>query len=307
MSELFGRAYRISLGSVEIDNLSGTGLRVQFEVRRDKRGLGAPNTATVSVYGLSEDTRQQLHDQAAGEWVSAAPTLAQKLVSIPQIFAPGIKCRIEAGWGDTVDQIYSGVLREVWSEKQGPEWITTATAADGEKECKMAKISKTWAMGTPLSQVFLELVNALGIEVGNLLTAPALMGPLALPALPGAMTLKGYAAEEFDWLMKSCDLEWSIQDGALQVMQRGSAADFFLPAMSPVLAPDSGLIGGVRVDTKEVATGKALLIGGLIPGRAFRIDSDGCTGNFRCLETKHVGDSHAPGESWIVEFAGDPL
>lgn len=307
--KLFRRAYKIVVDDVEISNLDrddGDGLRVTFEIERTKKSLGCPNRADVAIYNLAESTRTKLSDKAAGGWVNRQPTVAEKLTS-QKFVPPGISVMVNAGWDGSAEPIFLGALREVYSERVGSDWITTFGAADSEKELKLAKVSKAFKQGTPANVVLATLANALGVKPGNVALAPAAMGALQLPSLMQPLTVVGNAGEEFDRFCRSCGLEWSIQDGTLQVMQTGKAADFFLPAVSPVFAPDSGLIGQVRLKTSGLVEGKALLTPSLIPGRAFRIESEAVTANFRCIKSLHRGDSHQAGEAWITEFEGDPL
>lgn len=309
MSELFGRSYRLTVGDISIDNLSAESLRITFEIERQKAGLGAPNSAEIAVYGFSRETRDRLSALAAGGWVNQVPSVAAKRAKNKEL-PPGISVRLEAGWNGEVEQIFLGALRNVASERVGSDWITTFGAADGEKEIKLAKVRRSFAKGTPTSAVLTALASALGIKSGNAAAVfPQLkMGAAEVFALQQPLHVVGSAAEELDYFVRSCGCEWSIQDGALQIMLAGSVAD--APgASSPVLSKDSGLIGQAKVDSGGTVSGRALLCASLIPGRSFRIESAAITDNFRCIKTTHRGDSHSTSgvEGWIVEFEGDPL
>jgi hypothetical protein len=309
VSTLYRRSYRIVVDDVEVANIDrddGDGLRITFEIERTKKTLGNPNRADVAIYNLAESTRTKLSDKAAGGWVNRQPTVAEKLAGA-SIVLPGISVAVYAGWGGSAEPIFLGALREVYSERVDADWITTFGAADSEKELKLAKVRKAFKTGTPAKVVLAALADALGVKPGNAALAPAALGALQLPTLMQPLTIVGNAGEEFDRFCRSCGLEWSIQNGELQIMQSGKAADFFLPATSPVFAPDSGLIGQVRLKNSGNVEGKALLTPSLVPGRAFRIESKAVTANFRCIRSLHRGDSHQAGDAWVTEFEGDPL
>jgi hypothetical protein len=301
----FGRSYRLSVGDTEISNLDGESLRITFEIERTKKALGSPNKADVAVYNFSRETRDKLAAMAAGGWVNLIPDVAAKRAAKKEL-PPGISVKLEAGWAGEVEPIFLGALRDVQSERVGADWITTFGAADGERELKLAKVRKSFKKGTPVTEVLRALSTALGLKEGNAGSVTPRMGAQEWIALQQPLTVVGCAGEELDYFVRSCGYEWSIQDGALQVMQAGKVADS--PGRSsPVFSPDSGLIGSVKVDTAGIVSGEALLSPSLIPGRAFRVESKALTGNFRCIKSTHRGDSHSAGQSWITEFEGDPL
>jgi hypothetical protein len=302
---LFGRAYRLSVGDVEISNLESESLRITFEIERTKKSLGNPNRADVAVYGFSRETRDRLAAMAAGGWVNLIPTIAEKRAA-KKTLPPGITIKLEAGWDGTVEQIFLGALREVHSEFVGTDRITTFGAADSERELKLAKVRLSLKKGTPVTEVVRQLASALGVKEGNASSVVPRLGAAELIALQQPLHLIGCAGEELDWFVRSCGYEWSIQDGALQIVQTGKAVD--VPGRSsPVFTPDTGLIGEAKVDSSGIVSGVALLSANLVPGRAFRIESKAVTGNFRAIKTVHRGDSHAAGQSWVTEFEGDAL
>ncbi len=302
----FGRSYRIGIGDVEVKMIDEpVGLRVTFDVERDKSRF--PNTAELTIANLSEKTREHLETMAAGRWAGLSRKSQKALLkSRPDLLAEqGITVKIEAGWAKDVQPVFLGALRECSSYREGATWITKAAMADGEKHLKLAMIYKSFPKGTPVASVLSSLADALKIGKGNVDRIIPALGRQKFSVLQGPLVLVGPVAEELDDICRSCGLEWSIQDGVLQVAELGEAAN--VGGKSPNLSPSTGLIGTVDVDSDGIVSGACLLRPDLIPGRAFRIDCKKVTGNFRCLTSKHTGDSHASGANWQTTFTGDPL
>lgn len=278
MTDLYNRAYRIVIGTTEIDARSGAGsagLRIAFSVERDEKRT--PNNVELRVWNLSKTAREAI---AASESVSLA---------------------LEAGYVDDVGTVFQGDLRTARTNRDGPDLITTVCGGDGENAIRTARIKRTFSAGTPVATVLRELGAALGVGTGNISAAAAgLSGSLSK-----ARTLHGSCADELEAFCRTQGLRWSVQDSALQIRVEGQPV---APGTGYLLRADSGLIGEPEVSIEKgkgkVVSFTALLRADIVPGVAVRVESEAFTGNLVITQTTHRGDSH--GAEWYVEGVGRP-
>ena len=301
----FQRAYRLTVGTVEIDARAGVGLnalRMAFSVERDVKRH--PNNCEIEVYNLTRSHQAAL----------------AKLSSV--------RVRLEAGYLDETGVIFDGDLRSARTRHGATEHITRVSGGDGETQCRAARINKTFPAGTPIGTVLRELGKALGVGPGNLKDFAGATLSNGSKTLSRSLTVRGAVFDELEHITRSCGLRWSVQDSALQIREVG------LPVgdrQGPLLRPDSGLIGEVELETvvadsesvkglvkntKKLkgegfaagsvkVTGQCLLRADLIPGTSFRVESEAFTGNLVCTATVHRGDSHST-DSWGIEWTGRP-
>lgn len=291
MSELFDRAFRVVLGTTEVDALAGanSGLRLRFAIQRDEKRT--PNSAEISLYGLS-------------------PERAAELASKSEV-----SVSLEAGYVGAVGQLFLGDLRTVRNTRDGASRVCTISGGDGEALLRTARINRTFRAGTPVGDVLRGLASALGVERGNVASAAA---GLQTQRLPRAETLCGLVYDELEEFCRTYGLRWSVQDSALQVRTGNEPVR---GTQGPLLRADTGLIGEVEVEAQGKAKksrrvidsheGQVLVRGScalnpdLIPGVPFRVEAEAFTGNLVCLETVHRGDSHSVSE-WSVDWVGRP-
>lgn len=320
---LFKRSFRLTIDDKEFGSVDeARPLSFSFAVQRDK--TITPNNVNILLYGLADETRDHLEQLSGGFGQGTGKTTQKRLssnslvkkkpskskkktvgVAAPPSDTDGVVVRLEVGYGEHVGQIFFGVLRKVSSWKEGGNWVTQISGGDAEKSITTAKISKTFVKGTPIAAVVKDLVGALGVGAGGLnntlvalQTAGLLTGGTAIQK---ALTFHGDAATALEQVMRSCGLEWSIQDGAFYA---GAAGTPTFPGEGPVLTPETGLIGVPQIDKNGFVIGKALLSPDLLPGRVFRVESTRVTGNFIAEKTQHKGQS--TGNEWYVEFVGSP-
>jgi hypothetical protein len=287
LAELFGRAFRLIVGTTEIDARAdaNAGLRIAFAVSRDEKRT--PNNCEVRIWNLSRDKRAAL----------------AKLDAVP--------VSLEAGYVDDVGQIFLGDLRSVSSRKEpSGDIVTTVSGGDGETKLRTARINRTFAAGTPVATVLKELASALGLGSGNSTAAAAKLGASRLSK---ARTISGLVYDELEAFCRTQGFRWSVQDAALQIREDGLPV---LPTTGHLLRADSGLIGTPEVERNAklqkngkavgtVVSGTCLLRPDLIPGVAFRVESPGAfEGNLVCTQSEAVGDSWS--QDWYTHWSGRP-
>lgn len=268
MGVLWNRAVRVVVDNILIESGS---LRVGFSVSKNLKS--EPNKANIKLFNLSPSHRQQLEAKL-----------------------DGVAVTIEAGYHPNPDaapetsRIFLGTLRTSTSVREGADIVTGLESSDGQKQVSTSRISKSFARGTTTDAVFRDLAKGIGVGEGNLEKA---LGAIkskfsgAGNVFPGGTVLYGSAAKEMSRICTSLDLEWSIQDGKLQIFERGKA----LEAKAIVLSKDSGMIDSPTVDNKGVLTIKTLMIPDVFPGRALVLKGERLEGQYRIEETTHAGDS----------------
>lgn len=287
----FFRAYRITVGTVQIDALGGVGvggMRVAFSVERDHKRTA--NNCELAIWNLSKGSAQAL----------------AKLDVVP--------VQIEAGYADGTGVIFLGDLRSARTKRDGPDLVTRVSAGDGESKLRTARINRTFARGTPVGDVLGQLGRALGVNPGNLTQFQGARLLNGSSTLQRALTISGAVSDELERLTRSCGLDWSVQNGVLQLRDAGVGP--VGTERGPLLRADTGLLGEVETErateTKDgvvkgqtIVSGRCLMRADLVPGKSFHVASETFTGNLVCRSTTHSGDSHSS-DQWTVDWTGVP-
>lgn len=244
--------------------------RVEFDVEKTLKP--EPNTATLKVYNLSKEQRASI-----GE------------IRSKKTDKKGIPVLIEAGYVETdASQIFLGDMRTVYSQHDGADWITTLECGDGEKAHATARINVSFGPKTDPATVLNAIVKELGIGRGNVSKAIASLRSKGIARLfEHGVTISGQASYHLTNFCRSADLEWSIQDGSLQFVDKGKT----LGKTAIRLSSATGLLESPTVDHKGLLTVKMMMLPDVRPGRLLVIDSLSVRGNYRISKCKWTGDS----------------
>lgn len=288
MTLLWDRRSTVTIDTIQIQSrgLADTGpgdLRFSFDVTKTIRP--EPNKCTLRLWNLNGDHRSHL----------------QQLSPIGS--TEGIAVQIEAGYADGQSVIFLGDVRNVVSDKDGADIITTIGGGDGEKKHQASRVSHTFPKGSAPGDVVRTIAQGLGVKPGNLNAAIAKINTAFDGVFLGGTVITGRASDEMTRICRGLDLEWSIQNEALQILDRKAV----LAETAIVLNRDTGLIGNPTIgidskDKRQVMTCRALLQPDVYPGRVVIVQSDFVQGQFRVEETHHQGDSR--GQTWEVEIKG---
>jgi len=291
MSQAFNRVITLNIGDIQISNvdlavLEATGtfqfqssLRVGFNVERTDSAI--PNNVRVTIYNLSEDNRTALAEQSLSKQ------------DIPVV--------IEAGYKENVRGLFKGNLNFCRNNLQPPDWITTLEAGDGYTKFKSARINETLDPGTTVQTVLNRLINASGLDKGNVdqkLSGLSLRN--AAKSFKNGKVLKGVVSDELSKVFKSAGVDWSIQDGAINVLSPGET----LQNTVFVLNERTGLIGVPQAGELGVVRIRSLLQGDIIPGSKIRIESATVEGDFKVKKVKHFGDTWT--NDWYTDIETEP-
>lgn len=277
---LFDRQYRLLVGSKGTTaGLEITDLHITFDIQ--KTAKKNPNTNHIKIWNLKKETRAEFEK-------------------------PDTRCLLYAGYKDEGGPIllFSGGVTYAWSHFEGPDIITEFELGDGTQEMRDTTISVGYAKGIKSTQVINDVSSKMGL-------------PLTIPSnaveriWQNGLSYFGSATGLLDKTTKATGLEWSVQNGNLQIIEQGMVTT----RQGIVLALDSGLIYSPererksKTGTKKKASAKqefdgwkvkSLLMPMVNPGDRVMLNSRFVQGVFRVQEIKHTGDSH--GGDWISEM-----
>jgi hypothetical protein len=270
----FDRKATVIISSDGQTGLSTSGLRVVFDVK--KTSTVDFNTANVSVYNLSETTRNQI----------------KKL---------GGQITVKAGYSqDSGEQvIFVGDISMASSEIVKPEVVTKFEANDGEKRIHSKKLSVSYKAGTGGKQIVKDIISTTSFPLKNIN-----WGSFSDKIYPRGFSFAGSAKVLMTNVCNYLGLEWSIQNNEIKLIKSGTSDG----AQIIFLSPSSGIIGSpVRVkdvgtkDKKDDAIEgwkvSCLLQPLAEPGGVIKIKSaEVVEGLYRIVDVQHSGDTH--GGDW---------
>lgn len=285
-----------SLGAYGADVVEITDLRFEFKC---KKTLGKePNTCTVTITNLSEQSRAALQGKA-------------------------LRVTLAAGYEGTLGTLFVGDARHVDSVPDEADWTTKIQLGDGERGYRHGRVNESFRAGVSATHVLQKIANGMGLDSASVTGVTGLQGI----TFAGGYAAQGRAAKELDRLLKGYGFEWSIQDGKLQVLSpEAPTAESVLE-----LTFETGLIGSPTLNTPQPGSGapitgtvdpftgritssrgkptlkaRSLLQPEIRPGRRIQLDSvTGIKGTFRVTEVEHSGDT--AGDEWYSDFEATPI
>lgn len=269
IGRLHDRAWNVTIGDVEVNDLA-----LEFTVKKNLKP--EPNVAEVRIYNLSDATRKRL-------------TMPKKA-----------KVRIEAGYGKELSMLYLGDLRALSpGEVVGADRITELTSADAEKAIQGTRLRVPIGAKMDSGDALRTIIAALGIKDGNAAQVASFVKVKGKTLFARGTVLNGNTARILTDFCHAAGLEWSIQDGAIQLLDLGG----YLETHPFVLSPDSGLLGSPRLSSEGFVTAECLMIPGLRPGVRVVIESFAVKGVFRITQAEYSGQTH--GNDWKIKITGE--
>ncbi len=292
MTRLFDRRYKLTIDkALEVSDLD-----IGFQITKSTKKQ--PNKAEIRVYNLSPDTRAKIEG---------------KRDRLGKLDNP-VKCDLEAGYADGVSLIFSGDLHTIYTDKQGADFVTHLASADGLAAVRQANVSFGVKKGTSIIDVFKKIATGGGFKLGNLVevTGAAKIGDMG-STFPEGTVVDGPAYDELCRLAESAGFEVSIQNGALQLKDRGQPVN----EKAIELSADSGLIGSPTVEAQQepgktkpsdkFVKAECLLIPGIFPGRKVNLDSQDKAFNatYECVVVEYIGENF--GAEWGCKLKLRPI
>lgn len=281
-SLLFGRRATVQVGQLLIQGGQGSELDLSFEVKRGVKVTGAAtkpqaNTCDLEILNLSPSHRKELE-------TSTVPGKGTKVVPVV----------ISAGYLGRQTVIFSGELRAATTTTDGPRAVTHLTTGDGDQALTQQRLTIALGPGATATQGIKAILAGLGIGDGNLQQGIALLQgqPLAAQLFSKGVCLKGQASELMTDFCRSAGLDWSIQNGKLQITALGQP----VAGQAVLLDSDHGLIGSPAVDTTGILSCKTEMIPDVFPGTKLSMNALNVKGGFRVLNVTTKGSTY--GNEW---------
>lgn len=252
------------------------GFDCSFDIRKDL--TGKPNRAMIKIFNLTQDHRDSLSERA-----SKGP----------------VRVRLDAGYEDGTSRIFEGDLRILYHDRDnGTDFATVLESGDGDHIVSTARISKSWAPGTPVATVIKDLAGALGIGEGNVRqsTAGALLEGLG-PTFVGGTASNGRVFQELTRICKSAGIQWSIQDGTLQFLVSNQA----LSGTAVKVTSSTGMENAPKIDHKGRLRVMTRIIPGIFPGRKIQLEDKSV---WRVDKARYHGETR--GHAWNIHIEARP-
>lgn len=296
MSRLFDRFVKI-----QVQNRIIQGLACEFRVDRSLNSN--PNTADLTIYNLKPENRAFLQELQKPIVKIQAGYLGDDPTN-PDSNQPQTQKTI--GTAKEPPLIFLGEMREVTNIREGDDWLTRITTGDGDEALK-TPVKFSLGPGTDFASAVKKVITNMGVGIGNAVQALK-KGKFAEAGdqFINGFTADGLGGRELDGLMQSAGLEYSVQNGDLQIMPKDQPVN----NTAVVLTTLSGLIGSPEV-SRDKKTGKlmvkarSLLNAKIFPGAKIQIKSDALNGFFRVNRAVYSGATHD--NDWYVDVEAQVL
>jgi hypothetical protein len=245
-----------------------TDLRMAFKI--EKKLQKNPNTAELVIYNLAPHTRALIEKKP-------------------------LHVRIDAGYGDTIHRLWVGDMTFSSSRFEGVDWITQIEIANGERAFNYARCNRSFkksqgGAGTNVLEVVNEIAKTMemGVSIRSDIKAE-----LSGSELKQALSIRGPAHKNLDKVLTAKGLEWSIQDGQIQILR----PEQLRSDQAHLVNQSTGMIGTPEYNApkkpgaKAVLKVKMLLHAGLVPGQKIKVESESISGVFRLEAVTHSGDT----------------
>lgn len=257
MSLLFKRKAELFIGKRGTEGKVFKDFTIDFKV--EKTSESDANRAQVSIYNLNFDNRSEF-------------------------IKPELRMILKAGYDKNFDDIFSGDITKVSTQKQGPDFITTLECGEGEKILREAIISKSFKEGVSIKQILKEVVESFGLKLKD-------NKWVSNDIYNKGISLLGSSKNILDKILDKLGLEWSIQADEIQILSKNQGIE----KETIKLNYQTGLIGSPspREEGKGIEF-TSLLQGKLIPGRKVEIESvidPGINGMFVVKKVFHSGNT----------------
>lgn len=294
MSFRFQRTYKLLIGKKGQDKnaiVIEPPFRLSFDI--EKTVESKPNENTIKVYNLSENTRKAIEK-------------------------PDLRCVLYAGYEqeNNTTLLAMGNIATAYSYRDGADWVTEIYFLDGLIEIRDTVISVGYAAGVSSTLILNDIAGKMGLSL-------VAANSLDERKWANGFSFYGSARTALNKIVAGTGLEWSVQNGELQVVNKHKTTK----RQSVVIAKDSGLIGypektreaarskSADVDDKKQANRKqtslssqaqdgwnvkSLLLPQVNPADKVKLESISVTGWFRAETVRHSGDTHQG--DWVTEL-----
>lgn len=216
--------------------------RLKFRVK--KTSESNPNQSTIQIYNTNQQSKNFLEQ------------LTPDLKNNPR----GIVF-LKAGYEDFIGNIFIGDIIRIITNREGPDIVTTLECGDAEQSLKRANISIGLGPGATNFQLAQLAAAKLGVAIGKQIG-------FEQKTFRNGYSFAGLAKDLLDELCKDQGVDWSIQDGELQILSPGINDG----QQAFVVSPQTGLLG-FPTKTEKGLKFESLMNPRLRPGRAVQVNS----------------------------------
>jgi hypothetical protein len=252
-----------------------------------------PNNAKISIHNLSLNTRNLMSDKHQG-------------------------IEFYAGYGDDTAIVFKGTTTNILHSKSKTGWVTDVYAGDGQKEFSTNFFSQSYPAGTQVKKIINDMAAKMGYSANSGVV-------LETDTLLKGASFSGRAKDTLDKITKDFDYTWSIQWGALEILDSSGWLGNVPTAV--VLRADTGMLGSPtlidRTDRNRKIIGvrvTSLLNPNIKPGRLIDIQAQStkttigklnksaapktdANGVYICKIVEYMGNNY--GGEFVVNIEGD--
>lgn len=278
---LFNRIIEASLEKDNLELIKITDFHISFSIK--KVSSTDPNTCTLKIYNLKNDTRNRLNELGALLTVNAG----------------------YQQWGGP-EIIFIGNLSYIMSEKLYPNTVVTLEGKDGEEALNLTRDSISFKEGVSTRQILDSVIKKFGI---GLKTKLDLINFINKKYNQGFAFI-GQLKDLLDKITKDTNLEWSVQNNELK-FYNSSGVDL---STAIVINKNTGMIGSPqRIKIKKGKRTKKVEIDGwkvesllhpkAEPGGIINLSSEevGDSKQFKIDTVEHIGDNFEGNFKTIME------
>ncbi|TXG97755.1 MAG: hypothetical protein E6R08_06445 [Nevskiaceae bacterium] len=249
------RAAQVIIGKAG-KGISVEDLRIAFEVTKDHQS--APNEATIKIYNLNDDNQSRVRFE----------------------FEDVI---LNAGYQGGMRVLFRGNIKYVYRYREGTNWVVEIAAGDGDRDFRGAVINESFAAGATDAQILDRCVNSFST------TKKGAVKGLSAKARVRGKVVSGNTRTVLDDMARNSDCNWSIQDGAVQIVPANGVLD----SEAILVNEYTGMVGTPQQDDKGIKV-KMLLNPLLQINGRVKLDNDNIKRKKQKLQAKAAEESNTP-------------
>lgn len=220
---------------ISINGSTSNSQDIRINFKCSKTNDSDPNEATIEMYNLSQTTRNLL---------AARNTVINLTIGYLGLTNAGKANTLLAG-NPGIGTVFIGNVVKTKNEKkkkkddlgistklENTDLITTVKIGDGDNQYRNAYLDKGYPANTQLQTVLTDLANSLGLNMGPMIDIPR-------QVYSQGFAVTGLTRDQLDQICSNYELEWSIQNQAVQIIPK-TVTD---SSSAIVVNPKSGLIG----------------------------------------------------------------
>jgi hypothetical protein len=287
---LFNRFVSIRAGTLLLDGLDAT-----FTI--EKNTEAEPNKCELRVYNLTESNRRALQALKNVEIEILAGYKGLENAPIPLKTA-------EISTKDDQFRIFKGDVVQIFSQREGPDWVTTLRTADGMTSRQESRLNQTWKKGFPYKQMIQDLLRHVKVDTVGIIKRFA-GGDFDSEGADGSIlnsyTVIGSAHAEIEKHFKKLNIKGFIEDNQLIALKKGQT----LGTEAVRLTPETGLLDSPELTNDGLLKCRSLIRPEIRLGHQLKIESASFTGTYRIEKLNYSASTFA--EEWFIDIEASPL